>query len=393
MKKRVLSVCLSMCMMLTMLPFSTLAVTSDAAPPTTKEISVKTDEVPTGHTASVFASAGVKTASSEPAQTSTEAENAPTSGTCGENLTWELDLETGTLTISGSGEMSNYGNTDDTYAPWYDYRDNIYEANIGDGVTSIGANAFAGCWHLADIHIPEGVASIGSGAFRGCDDLSEIRVPDSVHYFASSAFSTMRGLVSINIPDRITGIESYTFNGCISLTNITIPASVTYIRSNAFQNCMKLESITIPDGITTIDYYTFSGCSNLTSISIPASVEYIMYDAFANCSNLTDIYYAGSDAQWSNINIGCYLPEATIHYNSTGPNSGTPDGRNTVVKYLASWDEASKTAVFSDDSYIVSVKAESGLKSQSRYEILILEKSKDFSRILIWGGAERDGCV
>lgn len=33
----------------------------------------------------------------------------------------------------------------------------------------------------------------------------------------------------------------------------------------------------------------------------------------------------------------------------------------------------------------VSVKAESGLKSQSRYEILILEKSKDFSRILILG--------
>lgn len=31
-------------------------------------------------------------------------ETAPTSGTCGDNLTWELS-EDGTLTISGTGEM------------------------------------------------------------------------------------------------------------------------------------------------------------------------------------------------------------------------------------------------------------------------------------------------
>ena len=51
------------------------------------------------------------------------------------------------------------------------------------------------------------------------------------------------------------------------------------------------------------------------------------------------------------------LLNATIHYNSTGPGSGDtgttiPDGRTTAVKYLTSWDETSKTAVFSDDSYI-----------------------------------------
>ena len=33
---------------------------------------------------------------------------APTSGTCGENLTWNFDEATGTLTIEGSGRMEDY---------------------------------------------------------------------------------------------------------------------------------------------------------------------------------------------------------------------------------------------------------------------------------------------
>ena len=45
------------------------------------------------------------------------AENeAPTSGTCGENVTWELD-EDGTLTISGNGAMKDFEHVHDE-APW-----------------------------------------------------------------------------------------------------------------------------------------------------------------------------------------------------------------------------------------------------------------------------------
>ena len=34
--------------------------------------------------------------------------SAATSGTCGDNLTWTYDDSTGTLTISGVGDMENY---------------------------------------------------------------------------------------------------------------------------------------------------------------------------------------------------------------------------------------------------------------------------------------------
>ena len=63
-----------------------------------------------------------------------EEESAPTSGTCGENVTWEFDESTGTLTISGTGEMEDYGgNIGDI--PWVLYLDDIEYANIAELIT------------------------------------------------------------------------------------------------------------------------------------------------------------------------------------------------------------------------------------------------------------------
>ena len=71
------------------------------------------------------------------------------SGTCGKNLTWVLDSD-GTLTISGTGAMTNY--TSSSSAPWYSRRTSIKNVVIGDGVTSIGCSAFGSCTNLGDIY-------------------------------------------------------------------------------------------------------------------------------------------------------------------------------------------------------------------------------------------------
>ena len=73
------------------------------------------------------------------------------SGECGENLTWVL-TDDGTLTISGSGEMTNW--TYSSYAPWYSYRSSITAVVIGDSVTSIGSSAFFHCTSLTGVVIP-----------------------------------------------------------------------------------------------------------------------------------------------------------------------------------------------------------------------------------------------
>lgn len=66
---------------------------------------------------------------------------AETSGTCGNNLTWTLD-DDGLLTISGTGEMEDYINAEDstlgryvTTAPW---GGEVKAVVIEEGVTGIG---------------------------------------------------------------------------------------------------------------------------------------------------------------------------------------------------------------------------------------------------------------
>ena len=48
------------------------------------------------------------------------------------------------------------------------YQNAIQKVEIGDGVTSIGSNAFASCYSLSSVTMPNGVTSIGDFAFSIC---------------------------------------------------------------------------------------------------------------------------------------------------------------------------------------------------------------------------------
>ncbi|MDE5771140.1 MAG: leucine-rich repeat protein [Ruminococcus sp.] len=252
------------------------------------------------------------------------------SGACGEKLTWVLDDE-GTLTISGTGDMTNYAPYFNVGLPPY-HSDKIKEVIIEDGVTSIGDYAFYGCSSLTsvtvsdsvksigygafydtlwleekqeenplviinnividgqkcsdDVVIPDGVTSIEDYAFSDCSSLTSVTIPDSVTSIGAAAFDDCSNLTSVTIPDSVTSIGINAFNRCSSLTSVTIPDSVTSIGSGAFLGCSNLTSVTIPDGVTSIGGSTFYNCSNLTSVTIPDSVTSIGGRAFYNCSSL-----------------------------------------------------------------------------------------------------------
>lgn len=107
---------------------------------------------------------------------------AAVSGTDG-NITWTFDDETGTLTISGAGDMNDYtaGNT-----PWYTYKDNIHTAVIEEGVTSVGNNAFYSMG-LKEISLPDSLKSIGDYAI-GKTEIESITIPESVETIGEYAF-------------------------------------------------------------------------------------------------------------------------------------------------------------------------------------------------------------
>ena len=93
------------------------------------------------------------------------------SGTCGDNLTWNLN--DGTLTITGTGSMKNY-TFSSTTAPWYSSRSSIKTVIIEDGVTSIGGRAFGDCKILTSITIPNSVTDIGEYAFADCRSMNSV---------------------------------------------------------------------------------------------------------------------------------------------------------------------------------------------------------------------------
>ena len=98
--------------------------------------------------------------------------NAEKSGTCGPDLRWYLTND-GVLTISGKGEMYDY--SDDNRELWDEYdKYDIERIIIGDGVTTIGVNAFSDCDNLASVTIPNSVTKIGESAFSGCINITQI---------------------------------------------------------------------------------------------------------------------------------------------------------------------------------------------------------------------------
>ena len=256
-------------------------------------------------------------------------------GSCGDNVTYSLDTETGVLTISGNGNMKNYNDYDydyDNYGnnPFYYKRSNIKTVIIKNGVASIGDYTFYYCRSLTNVTIPDSVTSIGYSAFENCTSLTSIEVsydnenyssvngvlfnkdktelikypagkpndtyeiPNSVTSIGEEAFRDCTSLTSVTIPSSVTSIGRYAFYYCTSLTSVTIGNSVTSIGDLAFYNCTSLTNITIPNSVTSIGWSAFYNCTSLTSVTIPDSVTSIGDGAFEGCSSLTSVTIGNS---------------------------------------------------------------------------------------------------
>ena len=111
----------------------------------------------------------------------------PKTGEAGENATWSL-AEDGTMTISGTGDMTDYENS--TAMPWNDYKDQITSVIIEKGITKIGQNAFSGCTNLASLEISSDGDSlvINKNAFYKCTSLSSVDLPKRVSKLETASF-------------------------------------------------------------------------------------------------------------------------------------------------------------------------------------------------------------
>ena len=253
-------------------------------------------------------------------------------------IKWEFDESTGTLTVTGSGDMSNYSYPDDSgiqnLPPWSAYLSEIKTIILPDGLWSIGRDAFRNCTKLESITIPDSVREIRMHAFKDCTSLKTIDFGSGVEQIGHRAFDGCTALKSITLPGSGETVENEAFRNCTAMTSATLEPGVKSINANVFRNCKKLTSIKIgdgiehigesafrntgwwdaqPNGVLYIDHcligykesypqnvvirdgtkmiadYALWGCTNMTSVTIPDSVEYIGKAAFGTCRGLTSL--------------------------------------------------------------------------------------------------------
>ena len=387
---------------------------------------------------------------------------AATTGTTADGLGYSI--ENGEVTITGySGSATSVtipstisGCPVTVIGNAFSQCDYVYSIVIPNGVTTIKGVAFYNCSHLLSITIPSSLTSIGNLAFSYCSSLTdvyytgtktekdaiaignnpeltnatwhfvlceenghtydnasdtmcnvcdterEIPIPDGLKYGISNneavfitdytgsaktiaipatiegypvtkitdqAFCYSLTLTSITIPDSVTSIGDMAFVYCTSLTSITVDADNQYYSSQdgvlfnkdkttliQYPIGKTATSYTIPDSVTTIGMYAFDGCSKLTSITIPDSVTTIDNGAFSGCTALTSVTIPDSVTTIGRAAFyGCSsLTSVTIPNSVTTINNYAFSNCSSLTDVYYNGTKAQKDAIsiYSENTYL-----------------------------------------
>jgi hypothetical protein len=122
--------------------------------------------------------------------------------------------------------------------------------------------------------------------------------------------------MEITLGESIESIGENAFSFCYNLKYVKNLERVESLGGGAFWRCYDLEEARL-DSIEFIGDYAFVDCTSLKTVTIGAGLKKVLNDAFSGCRALKTVNYAGSESDWSNIEIGednGYLKNATINY-------------------------------------------------------------------------------
>ena len=103
-------------------------------------------------------------------------------GALGDDVTYVLDLFSGTVTVSGSGPMWDFdhtprdtaeGDSKGRHSPLA-FSDAIRAVVIEPGVTTVGQEVMCGCRALEQVILPDSIEKIGLMAFASCSSLEAV---------------------------------------------------------------------------------------------------------------------------------------------------------------------------------------------------------------------------
>lgn len=189
--------------------------------------------------------------------------------------------------VTGLGESSFF--TEHFDSPLYDiYHTKIQSVTIPENVTSIGRAAFLNCTGLTSLTIKGVATSIGPVAFSSCTSLTSLSLVGSFQTIGERAFVSCNSLTSLSLTCDVQKIDDYAFANCTSLTSLSLTGDIQKIGDYAFYYCPSLKTVTLPKSLTSIGLLAFGSCTSLDSIEIPGTVTEIGGFAF-HLSGLTSV--------------------------------------------------------------------------------------------------------
>ena len=258
--KRLISLLVAVCMMITMLPLS--AVTAFAA----DTASSTKQEAQNGYMYAYKVNADGETVTITKVLGPVDSAN---------NGLYDIEIPTelGGCTVTGLGEysFSGYLSAAQSNEP-YQFGRNIHSVTIPQSVTSIGDYAFSHCEKMDSLTINDATTSIGSWAFDECYKLTTLSLGKNITTIGDYAFLDCHTLDNVTIPPSVTSIGKSAFYRCYALTTLSLGENIEKIGSYAFADCRHLTNVTIPEKVETIEPYTFGWCLDLKYITLPAGL-------------------------------------------------------------------------------------------------------------------------
>lgn len=188
-------------------------------------------------------------------------------------------------------------------------RTDIKSVTFPDTLEQINYEAFEGCTGLANITIPESVTYIGSSAFKNCTFVSNLyfnAVNASDFWSYGTPFPAFQNLgkntagTTLTFGPNVTRIPGYMFADSDPNVKTVLFSGdkVISIGQQSFEKCTALKAfgstengLAIPPSVQTIGIEAFSECTGVQNITIPESVSTIGNHAFQGCINVKHLYY------------------------------------------------------------------------------------------------------
>jgi hypothetical protein len=215
------------------------------------------------------------------------------------------------------------------------------EYRVPDGVTTVGANAFAGVTTLTRLVLAATVTNIGAGAFQR-SALRQVAIPAGIRLIGRQAFGSCAQLEAVlfegDMPPLNADILANTSatvcyrEGAQGWTNETAYGRPAWGTSTdgrflfAVQNRQTVairrylgtpSAVRVPDmlaglPVTAIGAQAFASNTILTSVTIPASVTGLARRAFASCASLESVVFEGH-APYVEADVFANTPASIYH--------------------------------------------------------------------------------